>query len=157
MRYVDKLHRDMSSSDLGLVPRANKTDDAAHWRAPVLLPAEPTTLGIWTRRVIVATAIWSVIELPFEIWVSVSPRDAIACITAKILWVALISFVLTGSRVARIAYSFLCTIGLMAVAFALPAEYRAFPPAFVLSSVECTLKAIAFVCLVSAGVYPDEE
>jgi hypothetical protein len=45
----------------------------------------------------------------------------------------------------------------MAVAFALPLEFRVFPLGFVLSSVECVLKASAFVCLVSAGVYPDEE
>jgi hypothetical protein len=64
--------------------------------------------------------------------------------------------ILAGSRSARIAYAFLCTIGLMAVAFGLPAEYRVFPLGFVLSSVECVLKATAFVCLVSAGIYPEE-
>ena len=90
-------------------------------------------------------------------WVSVSARAAIACITAKVLWIVLIGFVLAGNRVARIAYGFLCTIGLMAMAFALPNEYRVFPVAFVLSSVECVLKATAFVCLVSAGIYLDEE
>jgi hypothetical protein len=156
MRYPDKLHRDMSSSDLNVLAEANQTD-AAHWRATVLVPPEPAKLGIWTRRVIVATAFWSVIELPFEIWVTGSTRDAIACIIAKVLWVALIGLVLTGSRLAQTVYGFLCTIGLMAVAFALPTEYRVFPLAFGLSSVECTLKAMAFVCLVSAGVYPDKE
>lgn len=45
----------------------------------------------------------------------------------------------------------------MAVAFGLPAEYRVFPLGFILSSVECGLKATAFVCLVSAGIYPEER
>lgn len=156
MRYLDESQRDPSASDLLFVP-ADERADMTDWRAPALAPAAPAVLGRWTRRVVVATAVWSVLELPFEIWVSLSTRDAIACITAKLLWVALVGFVLAGSRVARIAYAFLCTIGLMAVAFGLPVEYRVFPLGFVLSSVECVLKATAFVCLVSAGVYPDEE
>lgn len=156
MRYLDESHRDPRGSDLMYLP-ADERADAPDWRVRTLAPDAPAVLGRWTRRVVVATALWSVIELPFEIWVSLSTRDAIACITAKLLWVALVGFVLAGSRVARIAYAFLCTIGLMAVAFGLPVEYRVFPLGFVLSSVECVLKATAFVCLVSAGVYPDEE
>ncbi|WP_260854247.1 hypothetical protein [Paraburkholderia sp. BCC1886] len=117
----------------------------------------PAGFGRWTRRVVIATAVWSVFELPFEIWVSMSTRDLVACVTAKVLWVGLIGFVLAGSRVARIACGFLCAIGMMALAFGLPVEYRMFPLGFVLSSVECVLKATAFVCLVSSSVYPDEE
>ncbi|ASW02595.1 hypothetical protein [Paraburkholderia aromaticivorans] len=156
MRYLDESHRDMTGGDRGFPPAAERAD-AMDWRAGSGAPAEPAALGRWTRRVVVATAVWSVVELPFEIWVSTSMRDALACITAKLLWVALVGFVLAGSRLARIAYAFLCTIGLMAVAFGLPVEYRVFPLGFVLSSVECVLKATAFVCLVSAGVHPDDE
>ncbi|MFM0397305.1 hypothetical protein [Paraburkholderia phytofirmans] len=159
MRYLDDSHRDLNGSDLGFLPATERVD-ATDCRTHPLAAAEPAdtpALGRWTRRVVIATAIWSVFELPFETWVSLSTRDAVACVTAKLLWVALVGFVLAGSRVARIAYAFLCTIGLMAVAFGLPAEYRVFPLGFVLSSVECVLKATAFVCIVSAGVYPDEE
>jgi glucose dehydrogenase len=156
MRYLNESHRDTSGTDLMFVPAAERAD-AMDCRAQVLAPVEPAALGRWTRRVVVATAVWSVFELPFEIWVSQSTRDAAACVIAKLLWVALVGFVLSGSRMARIVYAFLCTIGLMAVAFGLPVEYRVFPLGFVLSSVECLLKATAFVCIVSAGVYPDEE
>ena len=156
MRYRDESPPDLSDSDLGFMPAAERPE-ATHWRALALAPLEPAALGNWTRRVVIATAIWSVFELPFEIWISVSTRDAIACITAKLLWVALVGFVLAGSRVARNAYAFLCTISLVAVAFGLPVEFRVFPMGFVLSSVECLLKATAFVCLVSAGVRPSEE
>ncbi|MGF6933478.1 hypothetical protein OKW41_002617 [Paraburkholderia sp. UCT70] len=165
MRYLDESHRDMNSRNSGFMS-ATERADAADWRMHAALqdvseratePAAPAVLGRWTRRVVVATAVWSVFELPFEMWFSISTRDAVACVTAKVLWVALVGFVLAGSRVARIAYAFLCTIGLMAVAFGLPAEYRVFPLGFVLSSVECVLKTTAFVCLVSAGVYPDEQ
>jgi hypothetical protein len=159
MRYLDDLQHDMNGSDRGFL-RATKRVGAKDWRTQALEPAEtaePAALGLWTRRIVIATAIWSVFELPFEMWVSLSTRDAVACVTAKLLWIVLVGFVLAGSRVARIAYAFLCTIGLMAVAFGLPTEYRMFPLGFVLSSVECVLKATAFVCLVSAGVYPDEE
>lgn len=155
MRYLDNSTHDINGTDARPL-RDSDGLDLPDWRATALAPAEPAVLGRWTRRVVIATAVWSVIELPFEIWVSMSARDALACVTAKLLWLALVGFVLTGSRVARIVFAFLCTIGLMAVAFALPAEYRVFPLGFVLSSVECVLKTTAFVCLVSAGIYPDE-
>jgi hypothetical protein len=162
MRYLDESHPDINTGKLGVMPAAGRSD-TVDWRASATLPgesAEPSggaAPGRWTRRIVIATAVWSVFELPFEMWVSVSTRDAVACIAAKLLWVALVGFVLAGSRVARIAFAFLCTIGLMALAFGLPVEYRVFPLGFVLSAVECLLKATAFVCLVSAGVYPDEE
>jgi hypothetical protein len=155
MRYLDNSTHDINGSDARLLRDADGLD-LPDWRATARAPAEPAVLGRWTRRVVIATAVWSVIELPFEIWVSTSARNALACVTAELLWVALVGFVLAGSRVARIAFAFLCTIGLMAVAFGLPAEYRVFPLGFVLSSVQCVLKATAFVCLVSAGIYPDE-
>ncbi|MBB4512482.1 hypothetical protein [Paraburkholderia fungorum] len=155
MRYLDNSTHDISGSNARLQRDADGLD-LPDWRATALAPAEPAVLGRWTRWVVIATAVWSVIELPFEIWVSTSARNALACVTAKLLWVALVAFVLAGNRVARIAFAVLCTIGLMAVAFGLPAEYRMFPVGFVLSSAECVLKATAFVCLVSAGIYPDE-
>ncbi|MGF6773725.1 hypothetical protein P3T18_006239 [Paraburkholderia sp. GAS199] len=158
MRVLDESHHDMS--DLHVAPDAD-LPNISDWRMPTVMQtavaAEPARLGHWTRRVVIATAVWSVFELPFEIWVSMSTRDALACIAAKLIWVALVGFVLAGSRMARIVYAFLCTIGLMAVAFGLPVEYRVFPLGFVLSSVECVLKATAFVCLVSAGIYPEDE
>lgn len=156
MRYLDEPHGDMTGSDLGFVPAA-ELGEATDWHAPVQPPAPPAALGRWTRTVIIATAVWSVFELPWEIYSGASTRDVIACIAAKLLWVALVGFVLAGSRVARIVYAFLCTIGLMAVAFGLPVEFRMFPLGFVLSLVECALKATAFVCLVSTGIYPEEE
>lgn len=162
MSYLDESQRDINASNTGFMPAARRTD-TVDWLNRSASPDESAkafegvTLGRWTRRIVIATAVWSVLELPFEMWVSTSTRDAAACLTAKLLWVALVGFVLAGSRVARIAYAFLCTIGLMALAFGLPLEYRVFPLGFVLSAVECVLKATAFVCLVSAGVYPDEE
>ncbi|WP_244831252.1 hypothetical protein [Caballeronia sp. TF1N1] len=114
-------------------------------------------LGAWTRRLILATGLWALVELPFELWISLSARDALACIVGKLLWLALVGFVLTGSRVARIVYALLCTIGLMAMSFGLPVEFRVSPLLFLLSSVECVLKASAFVCLVSADARPYED
>jgi hypothetical protein len=156
MRYLDEAPRNMNGSEARFAPHTGRIG-VNDWRGPALPAADPAVLGRWTRRIVIATAVWSVFELPFEVWVSRSPQEALACIVGKVLWVALVCFALGGSRVARIAYAFLCTIGLMAMAFALPLEYRAFPLGFALTSVECVLKAAAFVCLVSVGVYPDEE
>lgn len=155
MRYLDNTQQDMNRVDLAFLPDTDPADMKA-WPASDL-PAPEPVLGRWTRRVVVATAIWSACELPVEVWFSRTAQEAVCCIAAKLLWLALVFFVLAGSRAARFAYAFLCTIGLMAVAFGLPAEYRVFPLGFILSSVECVLKATAFVCLVSAGIYPEEE
>lgn len=154
MRYVNESHHEMNGGELGYWTRTNRA--ALHDSHARAMPAPQPALGRWTRFVVIATGVWSLCELPFEVWASRSASEAAACIVAKLLWVALVGFVLAGNRAARIVYAFLCTIGLMAVAFGLPAEYRVFPLGFVLSSVECVLKASAFVCLVSAGIYPDE-
>ncbi|NPT53748.1 hypothetical protein [Paraburkholderia elongata] len=154
MRYLDNPQHDMNRSDLAFLPDAGLADMKG-WDTSDL-PTPELTLGRWTRRVVVATAVWSVCELPFEVWFSRTAREVVCCVAAKLLWLALVFFVLTGSRSARVAYAFLCTIGLMAVAFGLPAEYRVFPLGFILSSVECVLKATAFVCIVSEGIYPEE-
>jgi hypothetical protein len=150
MKYLNGSRRDSSGTDFALLPDVGEAQ-AADMRAKA--QSLPSTIGIWTRSVIVGTAVWSVIELPFEVWDSVSRRDAIACIIAKMLWLALAGFVLVGNRVARTAYSLFCAIGLTAVVFALPTEFRVFPLGFGISFVECTLKATAFACLVSAGFY----
>ena len=155
MRYLDNTRHDMNRSDPAFLPDADLADMKA-WPASDL-PAPEPALGRWMRRVVIATAVWSVCELPFEVWFSRTASEAVCCVAAKVLWLALVFFVLAGSRAARIAYAFLCTIGLMAVAFGLPAEYRVFPLGFILSSVECVLKATAFVCLVSAGIYPEDR
>ncbi|MFM0188563.1 hypothetical protein PQR25_22450 [Paraburkholderia nemoris] len=155
MRYLDDTQQDMNGSDLAFLPDADLVD-MKEWTASDLPARDAPALGGWTRRMVIATAVWSACELPFEVWFSRTTQEVVCCIAAKVLWLALVSFVLAGSRSARIAYAFLCTIGLMAVAFGLPAEYRLFPLGFVLSSVECVLKATAFVCLVSAGIYPEE-
>ncbi|MFM0206555.1 hypothetical protein PQQ96_04040 [Paraburkholderia sediminicola] len=154
MRYLDNTQHDMNRIDQAFLPDTDLVDMKA-WSAAGPSAPEPA-LGQWTRRVVVATAVWSVCGLPFEVWFSRITREAVCCVAAKCLWLALVFFVLAGSRSARLAYAFLCTIGLMAVAFGLPAEFRVFPLGFMLSSVECVLKATAFVCLVSAGIYPEE-
>ena len=154
MHYLDNLQDDMNRSELAIFPDTDQVEMKA-WSVSDQPAAEPG-LGLWTRRVVIATAIWSVFELPFEVWFSITTREAVCCVAAKLMWLALVFFVLTGNRSARIVYAFLCTIGLMAVAFGLPAEFRVFPLGFVLSSVECVLKATAFVCLVSVGLHPEE-
>ncbi|SOE95736.1 hypothetical protein SAMN05414139_08647 [Burkholderia sp. D7] len=155
MRYLDNPQHDMNRSNLAFLPDTDLADMKEWpWSG---LPASEPALGLWTRRVVIATAVWSVCELPFEVWFSRTMQEAVCCVVAKLLWLALVFFVLTGSRSARFAYAFFCTIGLMAVAFSLPAEYRVFPLGFILSSVECVLKATAFVCLVSAGICPGKD
>jgi hypothetical protein len=152
MRYLDSSQRDIGRTGVGFVSdeQNGTTED---WRSSSCAD----NLGSGARSVVIATAVWSVFELPFELWVSRTLTEAAACIVAKVLWVALVGMVLTGNRTARFVYAFLCTIGLMVMAFGLPGEYRMFPPGFILSSIECVLKATAFVCMMSSGIYADDE
>ncbi|MDE1182511.1 hypothetical protein [Paraburkholderia sp.] len=113
-------------------------------------------LGQWTRWLVIATGVWAVCELPVELWVSQTPLDAGASVIAKLVWISLVTGVMLHSRIARVAYVFLCGLSVMAVAFDLPAEYRLFRLGFYCSAVECLLKGAAFVSFVSSYMFPDD-
>ncbi|CAN7780529.1 hypothetical protein LJR267_010158 [Paraburkholderia hospita] len=155
MQYRNESIRDVNDGDPALlsdIPRISEFDHAERDSTP-LVTSTGTSLGLWTRRIVIATAVWSVCELPFEIAVIRTMGETAACILGKVLWVALVAFVLAGSRLARIAYAFLCAIGLTAIACSLPVEFRVFPLGFLLSSVECVLKAVALICFVSGRIF----
>jgi hypothetical protein len=122
-------------------------------RLGVYESAEPVSnsvprLGKLTQYVIAFAAIWSLCELPVEVMVSRTALDGAACITGKLIWLALSLWALSGSRPAKATFAFCCAASAMAIAFGLQAEQQFFPLGFFLSGVECALKAAAFLLIV---------
>ncbi|QGZ65302.1 hypothetical protein [Paraburkholderia acidisoli] len=102
-----------------------------------------------TAWLVKASALWALIELPVEFWASQGVTERAALLFSSAVWVSLAWLVLRGNGVARGVFIFLCALGVLAVAPALPAEYSTFPLAFYLSLTECVLKALLFVAFVS--------
>jgi hypothetical protein len=109
----------------------------------------PMLCGRWTRRLVQLSALWALVEFPVEYWGAQDGIERIALSVSTALWLFIIIFVLKGNSVARVVYVFLCALGVLAVAPALPAEYTMFPLAFYLSFVECVVKCLMFVTFVS--------
>ncbi|WP_322101443.1 hypothetical protein [Paraburkholderia sp. J41] len=105
--------------------------------------------GAATAWLVKASALWALIELPVEFWAAQGTTERAALLFSSALWVSLAWLVLRGNGIARGVLVFLCALGVLAVAPALPAEYTMFPLAFYLSLIECTLKGLLFVAFVS--------
>ena len=109
------------------------------------------------RTVLGAVLAWSLIETPFELAACVSDTQSAALVFSKVLLVILIAC--AGSRAsiapfARLIALFVCGASVLAIVPALPSEFRYDRIGFMLSTVECALKALAIAVLVShdAGV-----
>ncbi|MEM5299996.1 hypothetical protein VSR82_37830 [Burkholderia sp. JPY481] len=84
-----------------------------------------------------------------EYWVAPDDTQRLALALATAIWLLLALFVLRGNAAARGTLAFLCVLSVLAIAPALPAEYAVFRVAFWLSLVECALKGLLFVVLLS--------
>ncbi|MEX3637722.1 hypothetical protein [Paraburkholderia sp. BR14320] len=104
----------------------------------------------WTRRLVKITALWALVEFPMEFWVAPDDMQRLALALATVIWLLLAFYVLRGSAAARGTLAFLCVLSVIAIAPALPAEYAGFRVAFWLSLVECALKGLLFVALLSS-------
>jgi hypothetical protein len=107
-------------------------------------------LGTLTQSVIAFAAIWCLCELPVEVLVSQTALDGAACITGKLIWLALSLWTLSGSRPAKAIFAFCCAASAMVIAFGLQGEQQFFPLGFCFSVVECALKAAAFLLIVAS-------
>ncbi|CAB3746586.1 hypothetical protein [Paraburkholderia solisilvae] len=97
-----------------------------------------------------AVLCWSLIEMPFELAASASATESAALIFSKLLLVVLIACACSRAALApfaRLIALFGCGASVLAIVPALPGEFRYDRIAFVLSAVECALKAFAIVVL----------
>jgi hypothetical protein len=125
------------------------TQSQISWPA-VTAPSPAALLGRWGLACVIATGIWSIVELPVELWGADWGPEMVACLLGKAVWLGIIVGVLCHIRAATLAYTFLCALGVAAIGVGLPVELRYFPLGFGVSAIECGLKAMAFV----AVLYP---
>jgi hypothetical protein len=103
----------------------------------------------FTRRLLIATAIWGGCELPIELWLSEDVWKGVACLLGRGIWCGVVCGVLRSGRVSRVAFVFLCGISVVTISLGLPDEFRMFPIGFVFSAVECVLKGASLVAFMS--------
>ncbi|MEX3943297.1 hypothetical protein AB4Y44_27860 [Paraburkholderia sp. BR10937] len=139
--YAEISHWLQSNSLVG-ASEVNNIEDHGVAHTPVLA-------GRWTRCLVKLSGAWALIELPVEYWGAQDGIERIALTLTAALWLAIISLVLRGSQLARGVFVFLCALGVLAVAPALPAEFASCRLAFCLSLIECAVKSMLFIAFVS--------
>ena len=117
------------------------------------VPVPPPIPGKVTQSVVVFAAIWSLCELPLELLSTRTNLEGAACITAKLIWLCLSLWALSGGRVARTVFAFFCSASAFSIAFALMTEDRLFAVGYCLSAVECAAKTAAFLLIVCPAIW----
>jgi hypothetical protein len=105
--------------------------------------------GKWSAALVTLAMLWKIVELPVEYWLSTDGMERATVALSTAIWIAISALVLKGNATARGVLVFLCALGVLVVAPALPMEYETFRLAFWLSLVECVLKCIVFVAFLS--------
>jgi len=136
-------HHEMELSPITWNPRLGiyESQEPIQRASPVLV-----TL---TRSVVLFAAVWSLCELPIELWVSPSPLEGAASIVGKLIWLSLTFWALSGGDLAKTVFAFFCAASTLSIASGLLEERQFFLWGFGFSAVECALKAAAFVLIVS--------
>lgn len=93
----------------------------------------------------------NLIEIPFEQTATGGPVELGALLTSEAISVAIVVCMARGSRVARIAFTLLCSASAFAILPSLPAEFATFRIGFYLSLLECLVKVVALI-LICIGV-----
>lgn len=110
---------------------------------------EPTPrLGTFTQSFVGLIAIWSWCELPIELLGSRTTIETAALIAAKLVWLCLTLWVLSGSRAAKTVFVFCCSVSTVSIATGLAAEFHFFALGFCLSLVDCGLKAAVVLLII---------
>ncbi|MFM0220719.1 hypothetical protein [Paraburkholderia dipogonis] len=96
----------------------------------------------WPIRILVAAiCLFSLVEIPLELDPAGGATATLALVTANAIWLGLGAAALRGVRRAFGIFMILCGISLVAIVPGLPDEYRHSTLIFVLSCLECLLKA----------------
>ncbi|MGV2290072.1 hypothetical protein AAHK20_15265 [Trinickia sp. YCB016] len=126
--------------------------DASHLNAPSR-PARrrrrARPLGPMTRALVVGVCVWSFVVIPWEVHGSFGIAQTLALLFSKALLVVLVVGTLRGVRGARLVFTFVCAVSVIAIGLDLPLEYNVLRTGFYLSLVDCTLKFAAALALVS--------
>jgi hypothetical protein len=102
-----------------------------------------------------AVAMWSVLELPLELFLTQSPTERLASVAGRLIWVGFAFGAMCNTRFARAIFFFLCAVSSIVVAQALPMAYEASPVVFGTLVVDVVLKLSALVAsLISSLMTP---
>ncbi|TKC86292.1 hypothetical protein FAZ69_20785 [Trinickia terrae] len=135
---------------------APATGAAVRSAAPTATPAParkrsngPRRLGPLTRALVVGVWVWSLVEIPWEVRGSESMAQTLALLFSKALLTVLVICALRGVRGARVLFTFVCAVSVIAIGLDLPVEFNVLRMGFYLSIVDCAIKFAAALALVS--------
>ncbi len=129
--------RDVSEYDLALNGRTREFERTSRNKE----------LDFAIRWLTLAISLWSLVQAPAELASAASNAAFLALIFAKVVWIALSAASLLRVKYTCLFFAFLCSVSLAAVVPALALEYRQSTEFFVLSLVDCNLKAGFLICI----------
>jgi hypothetical protein len=106
-------------------------------------------LSAMTRALVIAVGVWSFVVIPWEAHGSDGLAQTLALLFSKGLLVVLVVGTLRGVRGARVLFTFVCAVSVIAIGLDLPIEYSVLRAGFYLSLADCALKLAAALALVS--------
>src|SRR5579863_3802071 len=106
-------------------------------------------LGATTRALVAGVCVWSFVVIPWEVHGSFGSAQTLALLLSKALLVVLVVGTLRGVRGARVLFTFVCAVSVIAIGLDLPLEYSVLRTGFYFSLVDCALKFAAAIALVA--------
>jgi hypothetical protein len=109
----------------------------------------PRQLGSTARALVACVGVWSFVLIPWEVHGGGGIAPILALLVSKALLVLLVVCTLRGVGGARMLFTFVCAVSVIAIGFDLPLEYAVLRTGFYLSAIDCLLKLAAALMLVS--------
>ncbi|MPW23583.1 hypothetical protein GCT13_44415 [Paraburkholderia sp. CNPSo 3157] len=94
------------------------------------------------RTLPLSVAVWSILELPLELFLAQSSTERFASVAGRLIWVALAIATIFKMRLARVMFIFLCAVSSIVVAQALPMAYESSPLVFSVLVIDLLLKVL---------------
>jgi len=94
------------------------------------------------KPIVAIVCIWSLIETPLELGVSVDSERLLVVALPKLVMLLIGVAAIADRRYARQAFTFICASSVLAIAPALPIEYGRCIPVALFSTVECLGKGM---------------
>jgi hypothetical protein len=91
---------------------------------------------------------WALIELPVELWVSTTWREAVALSCAKLLLFAVVLAMARGAAWATAVFVGICATSVLGITPMLPTEFHFSPVGATLSTGEVLIKLCALLIVV---------
>jgi hypothetical protein len=104
---------------------------------------------------VIAVCVWAVIETPLELGGVLDPTGLLALVASKVLLGLIGTAAIANLRFARQFFTFICGVGVFALAPALPLEYTRSVAIGIFSTIECIGKAACVASFAIASLAGD--